>query len=211
MIDQGLKRCLGQMIKGVQVVGAVHDGVARAYCSHWVCQVSFESPILLASVSPKHDTHPLIVGSGRFTVSILAADQIGAAQYFSYPGRKFRYVADELLTVEDGRVGVPDSIAWLDCEVLDRGADGFLPRGGAGSPAAWVRLARPAPGAPPIVGGESGVAGLAGLLQVADDPELRESVGIDATSRVLVINTEGATDPGLYTALVGITPEQVLA
>lgn len=123
MIDQGLKRCLGQMIKGVQVVGAVHDGVARAYCSHWVCQVSFEAPILLASVSPKHDTHPLIVGSGRFTVSILAADQIGAAQYFSYPGRKFRYVADELLTVEDGRVGVPDSIAWLDCEVLDRVAE----------------------------------------------------------------------------------------
>ncbi len=120
MIDQDLKRSLGQMMKGVQVVGAVHEGVARAYCSHWVCQVSFEEPILLASVSPKHDTHPLIVGSGRFTVSILAADQIGAAQYFSYPGRKFRHIADELVAVADGRVRVPDSIAWLDCEVLDR-------------------------------------------------------------------------------------------
>ena len=129
MIDQDLKRCLGQMMKGVQVVGAVHEGVARAYCSHCVCQVSFEEPILLASVSPKHDTHPLIVGSGRFTVSILAADQIGAAQYFSSPGRKFRYVADELVTVADGRVRVPDSIAWLDCEVLDR--VGELPGAGA--------------------------------------------------------------------------------
>lgn len=120
MIDQELKRCLGQMMKGVQVVGAVHEGTARAYCSHWVCQVSFGAPILMASVSPKHDTHPLIVGSGRFTVSILAADQIGAAQYFSYPGRKFHYIAEELLVVEGTRVGVPDSIAWLDCEVLDR-------------------------------------------------------------------------------------------
>ena len=120
MIHQGLKRSLGQMMKGVQVVGAVHEGVARAYCSHWVCQVSFEQPVLMASVSPKHDTHPLIVGSGRFTVSILAADQIGAAQYFSYPGRKFHHIADELITVADGRVGVPDAIAWLDCEVLDR-------------------------------------------------------------------------------------------
>ena len=120
MIDQDLKRCLGQMMKGVQVVGAVHEGTARAYCSHWVCQVSFEEPILLASVSPKHDTHPLIVGSGRFTVSILAADQISAAQYFSYPGRKFHHIAEELLVVEGTRVGVPDSIAWLDCEVLDR-------------------------------------------------------------------------------------------
>ena len=44
---------------------------------------------------------------------------------------------------------------------------------------------------------------------MADDPELRESVGIDAMSRVLVINTEGATDPELYTELVGSTPELV--
>ena len=120
MIDRELKRCLGQIMKGVQVVGAVHEGTARAYCSHWVCQVSFGAPILMASVSPKHDTHPLIVGSGRFTVSILAADQIGTAQYFSYPGRKFHHIAEELLVVEGTRVGVPDSIAWLDCEVLDR-------------------------------------------------------------------------------------------
>lgn len=120
MIDPAIKRSLGQMMKGVQVVGAVHDGLARAYCSHWVCQVSFAEPIVLASVSPKHDTHPLIVGSGRFTVSILAADQVDAAQYFSYPGRKFRHLADELVTVDGGRVVVPGSIAWLDCEVLDR-------------------------------------------------------------------------------------------
>ncbi|MCB1016683.1 MAG: flavin reductase [Acidimicrobiales bacterium] len=129
MIDQGLKRSLGQMMKGVQVVGAVHDGVARAYCSHWVCQVSFEEPILLASVSPKHDTHPLIVGSGRFTVSVLAADQVDAAQYFSYPGRKFRHIAEEWVAVDGPRVLVPDSIAWLQCEVLDRVQE--LPGAGA--------------------------------------------------------------------------------
>ena len=45
MIDQDIKRSLGQMVKGVQVVGATHDGVTRAYTSHWVCQVSFEEPV----------------------------------------------------------------------------------------------------------------------------------------------------------------------
>jgi hypothetical protein len=39
-------------------------GVSRAYCSHWVSQVSFEEPIVMASVSPKHDTHPLMAASG---------------------------------------------------------------------------------------------------------------------------------------------------
>ncbi len=120
MIDRDLKRCLGQMMKGVQVVGAIHDGTTRAYTSHWVCQVSFEEPVLLASVSPKHDTHPLIVGSGRFAVSILAGDQIDPGQYFSYPGHKFRYVADEMIDEVDGWAVVPDAVAWLGCEVEDR-------------------------------------------------------------------------------------------
>ncbi|MEZ5379417.1 MAG: flavin reductase family protein [Acidimicrobiales bacterium] len=121
MIDPTTKRSLGQMIKGVQVVGASHDGVHRAYTSHWVSQISFEEPIVMASVSPKHDTYPLMVASGRFTVSILAADQVMAGQYFSYPGRKFKYVADELLTLDDdGLPIVPDAIAYLTCEVFDR-------------------------------------------------------------------------------------------
>lgn len=121
MIGPDLKRSLGQMIKGVQVVGASHEGVSRAYTSHWVSQISFDEPIVMASVSPKHDTYPLMVESGRFAVSILAADQIMAGQYFSYPGRKFRYVAPELLVLDDdGLPIVPDSIAYLTCEVFDR-------------------------------------------------------------------------------------------
>lgn len=121
MIDRDVKRCLGQMMKGVQVVGAAHDGLVRAYCSHWVCQISFDEPVLLASVSPRHDTHPLIAASGRFTVSILAADQIDAGQYFSYPGRRFRHLAPEYLELlDDGMPVVRDSIAWLRCEIEDR-------------------------------------------------------------------------------------------
>jgi flavin reductase (DIM6/NTAB) family NADH-FMN oxidoreductase RutF len=121
MIDRDVKRCLGQMMKGVQVVTATHGGTTRGYCSHWVCQVSFEEPILLASVSPKHDTHPLLVASGRFAVSILAADQVAEGQYFSYPGRRFRYLAPEYLeALEGGWSVVPGAIAWLGCEVLQR-------------------------------------------------------------------------------------------
>src|SRR4029078_2396580 len=97
MIDQTIKRSLGQMMKGVQVVGAHHDGVARAYCSHWVCQVSFEEPIVMGSVSPKHDTYPLLVASGEFAVSILAGDQVDVGQYFSYPGRRCRHIVDDYL------------------------------------------------------------------------------------------------------------------
>ncbi len=120
MIDPTTKRAIGQMIKGVQVVGAAHDGVVRGYCSHWITQVAFEEPLVMASVSPKHDTHPLMVASGAFSVSILAGDQVDVGQYFSYPGRRFRYVAAEYLELVDGLPVVPGCLAWLRCETFQR-------------------------------------------------------------------------------------------
>ena len=124
MIDRNIKQCLGQMMKGVEVVGAQHDGVRRLYTSHWVSQVSFEEPIVMASVSPKHDTHPLMVAAGEFSISVLAADQIVEGQYFSYPGRKLRYVGAEYVCAwpsdadETGPPVVPNSIAWLRCQTF---------------------------------------------------------------------------------------------
>ena len=120
MIDPKLKRSLGQMIHGIQVVGACHEGVARCYTSHWVTQVSFEEPIVLASVSPKHDTYPLLLASGMFSVSMLAADQVAEGQYFSYPGRKFHLMANEFVEDWDGLPIVPNAIAHLRCEVEQR-------------------------------------------------------------------------------------------
>ena len=60
-----------------------------------------------------------------------------------------------------------------------------------------------------VVGGESGVAGLAGFLLAAADPAARETLGLDASSRILAFNTEGATDPSLYERLVGLPPGSV--
>jgi 3-hydroxy-9,10-secoandrosta-1,3,5(10)-triene-9,17-dione monooxygenase reductase component len=103
MIDRTIKRCLGQMMKGVEVVGARHAGVARAYTSHWVTQVSFDEPIVMASVSPKHDTYPLMVASGEFSVSVLAAEYVT-----EWPGDP------------DGPPVVPNSIAWLRCSIFEQ-------------------------------------------------------------------------------------------
>jgi flavin reductase (DIM6/NTAB) family NADH-FMN oxidoreductase RutF len=122
MIDMKLKRTLGQMMHAVQVVGATSEDGSRQnlYCSHWVMQVSFEEPIVMASVSPKHDTYAHIASTGLFSVSILAGDQIAEGQYFSYPGRKFRNLATEFVEDYDGLPVVPNAIGYLRCEVEDR-------------------------------------------------------------------------------------------
>ncbi|WJR77885.1 diaminopropionate ammonia-lyase [Bradyrhizobium sp. NP1] len=102
----------------------------------------------------------------------------------------------------------PSLVAW---RILSRKADGFLTVGENDAADAMRRLAHPAAGDPAIVAGESGCAGLAGLCAVAADHSLRQAIGLDANARVLLINTEGATDRKRYEAIVGAKPESILA
>ena len=67
------------------------------------------------------------------------------------------------------------------------------------------RLALPAGGDPQIEAGASGAASLAGLLATLGDPaadELRDGLKLSGESRVLVIVTEGVTDPGSFAAVL---------
>jgi len=63
----------------------------------------------------------------------------------------------------------------------------------------------------PVVAGESGVAGLAGLLMASADAEARARLDLQRDSRVLVFGTEGATDPEVYRSIVGRRPDDVVA
>ncbi|MDS1142281.1 diaminopropionate ammonia-lyase [Pusillimonas sp. SM2304] len=63
----------------------------------------------------------------------------------------------------------------------------------------------------PIVAGESGTAGLAALEILRGDTGLSMQVKLDSRSRVLIVNTEGATAPQVYEQLIGESAEAVAA
>ena len=90
--------------------------------------------------------------------------------------------------------GEPSLLAWQE---LERAAAAFLAISDPAAIAAMRTLA-----ALGIVSGESGAAGLAGLLEAAADPQSRATLGLGPGSRVLLFSTEGATDPALYARLI---------
>lgn len=98
----------------------------------------------------------------------------------------------------------PSLIAW---RILDATASAFMTVTEEDAKNAMRDLAFRTP---PVVAGESGAAGLAGFLALARDPHAREVLGLDEESVVLLINTEGATDPASYESIVGSKPEDVL-
>lgn len=112
----------------------------------------------------------------------------------------------------------PTVMAMLECyepsmiafRILERVADCFMTIEEDAATEVMRRLATPVGHDPAIVSGESGGAGLAGLLTVLRDPELAARMGLGPRASVLVINTEGATDAALYERIVGRSPQAVL-
>ena len=102
----------------------------------------------------------------------------------------------------------PSPLGW---EVLHHLADGYVTLAEEQATEAMRILAAPSGGDPSVVAGESGCTGLAGFLACTANPRARKHLGLDENSRILVFNSEGATDPVIYNRIVGRLPEEVAA
>jgi diaminopropionate ammonia-lyase len=105
-------------------------------------------------------------------------------------------------------------MAGLNCGTLSTTAwpllrdhfDLFLALDDAWAEAAMRRAWHPLGEDPRFASGESGAAGLAGLLALAATPEAAAAIGLGPESSVLVLNTEGATDPENWEQVVATPP-----
>lgn len=104
--------------------------------------------------------------------------------------------------------GEVSELAW---PILSGGANAAVAIGDEDAFAAMRRLAHPAGGDPAIVSGETGGAGLGALFAAQRDPAIRDALELGPDSRVLLLGSEGDTDPVIYRSIVGRSAEEVLA
>jgi diaminopropionate ammonia-lyase len=113
-------------------------------------------------------------------------------------------VGGDLDTIMAGLAcGEPSLLAW---RILSPAADAFMHIPDAAAAQTMRDLADFG-----VVGGESGVAGLAGFRLAAADAAIRAALGLGRDARVLCFGTEGATDPEVYARIVGRLPQDVAA
>lgn len=147
-------------------------------------------------------------GAARPRLMVVEPDNAACLFASAVAGRRVR-LGGNLETAMGGLAcGEPSLIVW---PLLSAGAHGFMHLGDDAAFDTMRRLAAGEGGDPPIVGGESGVVGLAGCLALCSDRQAAASLGLDRGSRVLVFGTEGDTDPDLYTRIVGESGDQVRA
>lgn len=98
--------------------------------------------------------------------------------------------------------GEPNTISW---DILRNHVDTFVSAPDWAAAKGMRMLSAPIKGDPQVVSGESGAApfGVLACIMLMDEyKELREHLGLDENSRVLLFSTEGDTDPERYKNIV---------
>lgn len=98
--------------------------------------------------------------------------------------------------------GEPCTLGW---EILKNTADAFISCSDEVSAYGMRLLGKPRGNDPAIISGESGAVTAGAAALIALDAEKRAALGIDESSRILVISTEGDTDKENYRKILSDT------
>jgi diaminopropionate ammonia-lyase len=101
--------------------------------------------------------------------------------------------------------GIPSTTGW---DIIKEGVDAAMKVDDSFAMQAMRLLHTPKDNDPQIIAGESGVGGLAGFIALMEDDrykDLKNAIGINKNSNILLYSTEGATDPDNYKAITALS------
>lgn len=123
--------------------------------------------------------------------------------YLSSLAGDIRIVDGDMATIMAGLAcGEPNTVSW---PMIRDYSDGFISCPDHVAARGMRIMAAPLPGDPQIVSGESGAVGMGLLSHLMEKDEykgVRESMGLGKDSRILLISTEGDTDPVKFRDIV---------
>ena len=131
---------------------------------------------------------------------VIVEPELAACLYESSKANEVKRVNIKEETIMAGlSCGEPSEMAW---EILAEEAVDFITIPDNIVPPTVRILARPIGDDPVIEAGESAVAGLAVLICAVKQLDLRAKLGLDKTSRVLLIGSEGVTDREIFAKIM---------
>lgn len=133
--------------------------------------------------------------------NIVVEPELAACLFASAKSGKMQSVQIETETFMGGlSCGEPSPMAW---QILRETASDYVTIPDSLVRPALVALANPTGQDTPIAAGESAIAGLAALIAIMQHPKNAAAFGLDEDARVLLIGSEGITDPETHAAVMG--------
>lgn len=118
---EAFRAAMSRFATGVTVVTAPgRGGHTHAMTANAVASVSLDPPLLLVCVEQEARVHDAVLATGRFGVSVLAADQARISDWLATRGRPVVGQLDQVPHRTGGVLGVPlieGSLVAMECEV----------------------------------------------------------------------------------------------
>jgi flavin reductase (DIM6/NTAB) family NADH-FMN oxidoreductase RutF len=122
MSEADIKKAIGKLAYGVNVVTVGRGGVENGLTISWLSQVSFSPAMVMIAVDNKHYSVEFLDSTQNFTVNILGESQSAIAAHFAKPSMSDRGKLDDIATQQapSGAAVLSEAVAYLDCEVTQR-------------------------------------------------------------------------------------------
>ncbi len=115
---EAFKAALAQFAAGVTVVTTINeDGEPLGMTASSFTSVSLDPPLVAVNVAKKAGIHDVLLGAGKFGVSIIGVDQAYIGEVFAgfHKDVEDRFSVCETITAETGCQLIPSALAYLDC------------------------------------------------------------------------------------------------
>lgn len=121
-LEDGFRLAMGRFATGVTILTTVAAGHDHAMTANAITSVSLDPVLVLACVEVDARFHEALVESGRWGISVLAADQRPTAQWLSTRGRPLHGQLDRVPYRRGERTGVAlleGALATIECQTVD--------------------------------------------------------------------------------------------
>ncbi|WP_035101508.1 flavin reductase family protein [Aneurinibacillus terranovensis] len=115
-VKDRFRESMSRLATGVTIVMTEMDGRPWGLTVSACCSLSMEPPLILVSLATKAASTQAIINNDRFSVSILAEDQIEAAKSGAKPGTPKFF--EHFVETQDGfNYEVKNALATIHCKV----------------------------------------------------------------------------------------------
>ncbi|WP_019119062.1 flavin reductase family protein [Brevibacillus massiliensis] len=115
-VKDKFRESMSRLASGVTVVMTEVDGRPWGLTVSACCSLSMEPPLILVSLATKAASTQAIINFNRFSVSILAEDQVEVAKLGAKPGAP-KFFEDFVETDDGFHYDVKDALANIHCRV----------------------------------------------------------------------------------------------
>lgn len=115
-VKDKFRESMSRLASGVTVVMTEMDGRPWGLTISACCSLSMEPPLILVSLATKAASTQAIINQNRFSVSVLAEDQVEVAKSGAKPGTP-KFFEDFVESEDGSHYDVKDALANVHCMV----------------------------------------------------------------------------------------------